>query len=217
MATRPTSRGRLVILEGLDGAGTSTQCAALGEALRAEGVPVVVTAEPSTGPVGALIRQALTGRLGLPGRAGPLTTHTLALLFAADRADHLAAVIEPALSRGAVVLSDRYLLSSLAYQGAEVGLRWVAAINQMARRPDLTLFLEVKPTVAARRRAARGGAEELYEAAALQRRTHAAYRRAIRHRRRAGERVQVLDGGRPVAEVTRAALVAILARVRGAP
>jgi dTMP kinase len=201
-----------VVLEGLDGAGTTTQCGALAEALRGQGEEVVQTQEPSPGPVGTLIRQALTGRLRLPGAGGPLTAHTLALLFAADRADHLAAVIEPGVARGAVVLSDRYLLSSLAYQGAEVGVAWVAELNRHARTPDLTLFLEVSPAQAAGRRRGRGAAEELYEAEAVQRRTHAAYRRAIRLRRKAGERVVVLDGGGPVAEVTRAALVALSPR-----
>jgi len=195
-----------VVLEGLDGAGTTTQCASLGVALRRRGHEVVLTQEPTSGPVGTLIRQALTGRLGLPAGGGPLTAHTLALLFAADRADHQAVVLEPALARGAVVLSDRYLLSSLAYQGAEVGAAWVAAINRPARMPDLTLFLEVTPSVAAARREGRGSVEELYEAEALQARTYTAYQRAIRLRRRAGERVRVLDGERPAEEVTHAAL-----------
>lgn len=210
MARRRGPRGRLVVLEGLDGAGTTTQCASLGVALRRLGHEVVLTQEPTAGPVGTMIRQALTGRLGLPGGAGPLTAPTLALLFAADRADHQAVVLEPALARGAVVLSDRYLLSSLAYQGAEVGLAWVAAINRAARVPDLTLFLEVPPGVAAARREGRGSVEELYEAEAVQARTHAAYRRAIRLRRRAGERIRVLDGEQGPEEVTRAALAELL-------
>jgi dTMP kinase len=213
MAPRRNARGHLVVLEGLDGSGTTTQCAALGLALRERGHEVLVTGEPSGGPVGTLLRQALTGRLGLPGQAGPLDAPTLALLFAADRTDHLAAAIEPALARGAVVLSDRYLLSSLAYQGAELGLAWVAAINRQARQADLTLFLEVAPTLAARRRLGRGAPEELYEAAAVQRRTQRAYRRAIQQRRRAGELVRILDGARPVEEVTREALEEIVRRV----
>ena len=84
---------------------------------------MLTTREPSDGPVGTMIRQALTGRLGLPGGAGPLAPETLALLFAADRTDHLAAQVLPALAAGKVVLCDRYVLSSLAYQGATLAAR----------------------------------------------------------------------------------------------
>ncbi|HET6345426.1 MAG TPA: dTMP kinase, partial [Myxococcota bacterium] len=92
-------RGLLVALEGIDGAGTSTQIAPLAAFLRARGRDVVTTAEPSGGPVGVLLRQALQGRPRLDDA-------TLALLFAADRLDHLAREVEPALARGAVVLTD---------------------------------------------------------------------------------------------------------------
>jgi len=195
-------KGRFIVVEGLDGAGTTTQCAALARALRAEGREVHVTNEPSAGPIGTLIRQALTGRLQLPGGEGPLTPQTLALLFAADRLDHLAAEIEPALRKGAVVLSDRYLLSSLAYQGAQVGMGWVAELNGRARRPDLTLFLDIDVATATARRRARGGREELYETDARQRRTARQYREAIALRRKAGERVVVVDGRLPISEIT---------------
>jgi dTMP kinase len=205
------TRGRFIVLEGLDGAGTTTQCSAIARTFRGEGVPVDVTMEPSPGPIGTLIRQALTGRLGLPGSTGPLTPETLALLFAADRVDHLAAEIEPGLARGALVLSDRYLLSSLAYQGAQVGLDWVAQVNARARTPDLTLFLQVDPAVAASRRADRGGREELYEREDLQRRTAQWYRKAIARRRKAGERIEIIDGNAPADDVTAECVEAIRA------
>jgi len=200
------SKGRFIVLEGLDGSGTTTQCAALAAILRAGGRKVLVTREPSDRPVGLLIRKALTGKVGLPGKKKPLTPRTLALLFAADRLDHLAGEIEPALKRGEVVLSDRYLLSSLAYQGAQVGEAWVAELNRHARKPDLTIFLKVKPTVAGKRRKARGQARELYESKAVQDRTAKAYERAMRRLRRRGERVVVVDGGQSVDEVTFEAL-----------
>ncbi len=198
-------RGAFIVLEGLDGAGTTTQCAAIAARLRADGRKVLVTREPSDGPVGTLIRQALTHRARLPdGR--PLTAATLALLFAADRVDHVAAEIEPALEEGAIVLSDRYLLSSLAYQGAELPLNWVAGINWRSRVPDLTLFLSVDPKLAEQRRGARGGREELYESSAAQKKIAKAYRKAISLRMGAGEKIVELDGSRPVAKVTQAAL-----------
>ncbi|HLL53606.1 MAG TPA: dTMP kinase, partial [Myxococcaceae bacterium] len=105
---RKTRPGRFFVLEGLDGAGTTTQCERLASELRSRGFRVLVTREPSDGPVGTMIRQALTGRLGMPGGNGPLAPETLALLFAADRADHLHARVRPALERGEIVISDRY-------------------------------------------------------------------------------------------------------------
>lgn len=204
-----TSRGLFLVLEGLDGAGTTTQCTMLAKALRATGREVHVTNEPSNGPVGTLIRQALGGRLVLPQGLGALTPETLALLFAADRVDHLASEIEPALARGSVVLCDRYLLSSLAYQGSQVGMAWVAAINGQALKPDLTIFLNIDIKVAARRRKDRGLAEELYETEEAQRRTAKQYRQAILLRANAGEQIVTLDGALPIEEVTAQALEVI--------
>lgn len=201
----PKKRGAFIVLEGLDGAGTTTQCAAIASRLRAEGHHCVITREPSDGPVGTMIRQALGHRMKLPD-GQPLTPATLALLFAADRVDHVASEIEPALAAGAIVLSDRYLLSSLAYQGADLPLGWVSSINSRARVPDLTLFLAVDPRVAEKRRGERGGREELYESAEQQKKIAKAYRKAIAMRMGAGEKIVELDGSKPVAKVTQAAL-----------
>ncbi len=205
---------RFLVIEGLDGAGTTTQCAALAQQLRAQGREVVTTREPSDGPIGKMIRQALTRQLGLSAKQKkPLTPETLALMFAADRVDHVAREIEPALQRGAVVLTDRYLLSSLAYQGAQLPIAWVEEINARARVPDLTLFLEIDPELAAKRRAVRGGKAELYETRAIQKRTAKQYLAAIALRRKAGEKIVVLDGGASVAEVTAAAMKALRKRL----
>lgn len=202
---RPAARGRFIVLEGLDGAGTTTQAERLAAALRAEGHAVITTREPSDGPVGTLIRQALTGRLVLPGGAGPLAPETLALLFAADRTDHLRAKVLPALEAGTHVISDRYVLSSLAYQGMSLPMAWVDAVNACAVAPDLTLFVRVKPEVAARRRAARGGPAELFEADEAQRKIARQYAAATR-RRAKQERIVHLDGEQSVESVTDAAL-----------
>jgi dTMP kinase len=176
-------RGRLIVLEGVDGAGTTTQASRLQAALRSRGFASHVTREPSDGPVGTLIRQALTGRLVVPGRAGPRPPRmeTMALLFAADRVDHLEAEILPNLGDGITVISDRYVHSSLAYQTVtapadiEDPLEWVRTLNARARRPDLILLLQVSSEEAARRRQKRGGPEEMYESAELQRRLAAFY------------------------------------------
>jgi dTMP kinase len=192
-------RGRFVVLEGIDGSGTTTQAARLVEALRAAGHAVVGTREPSDGPIGVLLRQALTRRLtGISDRM-------LALLFAADRLDHLASVVEPALAAGKVVVSDRYVLSSLAYQGMRLPLAWVEALNAAARPADLTLYLHVDPRTAARRRAGRGGPVELFDADAVQRAVARAYARVARKHARA-QRVVQLDGTGTPDEVAQAVL-----------
>lgn len=161
----------LIALEGVDGAGTSTQCTLLARALEQRGLSVHTTREPSDNPVGKLIRQALpadaTRRFDEP---------TMALLFAADRLDHLAHEIAPALERGAYVITDRYLLSSLVYQAELLGEGWVSEINARARHADLTLLLDVDASVARSRRAQRGGAAERYDDDALQERLVARYR-----------------------------------------
>lgn len=205
---RRRGQGAFVVLEGLDGAGTTTQAEAIARKLRSEGVAVLATREPSDGPIGNLLRQALTRRVGLPNGRGPLGPETLALLFAADRVDHLAAQIEPALEKGEVVICDRYLLSSLAYQGSELPMLFVEQINQKARRPDLTLFVEVSTRIAAQRRATRGGEKELFDAEARQKKIAGLYREAIAQRE-GTERIVSLDGGLPIAQVTQQALAAI--------
>lgn len=150
----PLSKPPFIVLEGLDGAGTTTQSSRLLTRLLAEGQPAMVTREPSDGPIGTLIRQMLSMRVVLPqpdGSLGPVGRETLALLFAADRLDHIDAEIRPALATGRVVISDRYVASSLVYQGDVDGepddpdkmdFRWVQTINERAIVPDLVFYLQ---------------------------------------------------------------------------
>jgi dTMP kinase len=201
---RPLRRGVFIVLEGLDGAGTTTQLERLASALRADGHRVLTTCEPSPGPVGALIRQALKDRAVRTGGA-PIAHETLALLFAADRLDHVQSEILPALAKGIHVICDRYMLSSLAYQGSQVPMDWVASLNEHAPAPDVTLFLDVGLATAARRRAARGGQAELYEVDSHQRRVAAQYRKAFALRK-GRERIAVIDGSRTPEAITREAL-----------
>lgn len=209
-------RGRLVVLEGVDGAGTTTQAALLASALTSQGYATHRTREPSDGPVGVLIRQVLAGRLVVPGRTGPRMPRmeTMALLFAADRVDHLEAEVLPNLGDGVTVISDRYVHSSLAYQTTTAGpdfpdaLEWVRTLNCRARRPDLVLLLQVSAEEAARRRLARGGAEEVYEDDDLQRRLAAFY--ADLPRLFPEDPIVVIDGAKPVDVVHAACLTATL-------
>src|SRR5262249_6595884 len=122
--------GRFIVIEGIDGAGTTTQTHLLTEWLRQRGRPAHATREPSDRPVRRVLREILGGA------HAPVDGSTMALLFAADRMDHLAREIEPALARGAVVVSDRYYHSSLAYQAEESEQGFVEMLNQRARRPD---------------------------------------------------------------------------------
>jgi dTMP kinase len=191
--------GRFIVLEGIDGAGTTTQASAIASALRSEGRTVQVTREPSDGHVGKLIRSALAQSLALDPAA-------LALLFAADRLDHLAVEVQPALARGEDVVCDRYLLSSLAYQGSSLPLRWVQEINGRALSPSLTLFIDVPWEVARQRRAARGGEPELFDADEQQAKIAAKYRELIAT---LGDAVVQVDGTQPIPEVTRRCLEAI--------
>jgi dTMP kinase len=191
-------RGRFLVLEGLDGAGTTTQAARLCAWLASRGRRAHLTAEPSKGPVGTEIRQVLSGRLRGAGGGG-FDPRALALLFAADRLDHWESEIRPNLEAGLDVVSDRYVLSSLAYQGVTTGdAPWVAAVNGHAPAPDLTVFLRVRPAVALRRRYAATSEREIFEVPEFQRRVHRAYGRALARIVEAGERVAEIAGEEPV-------------------
>jgi dTMP kinase len=199
-----TGRGKFVVLEGLDGAGTTTQAALLADALRGRGEKVRVTREPSDGPIGTMIRQVLSGRIVLPAGRAPGWT-TMALLFAADRMDHVESEIEPFLAAGGTVISDRYDASSLAYQSVVSGrggpdtVEWIRTLNRHALRPDLTIALDVSADVAAARRSARGEAAQLYEQNEVQRALAVFYKDLDKHMR--GDRVVVIPADDPVAEV----------------
>ncbi|HET9638095.1 MAG TPA: dTMP kinase [Allosphingosinicella sp.] len=143
--------GRFISLEGGEGAGKSTQLKALAKALRGRGLEVVETREPGGSPGAEAIRKLL-----LEGEADRWTAETEALLFAAARSDHVARTIRPALDRGAWVLSDRFLDSSLAYQGGAAGVgvetvRRLHGIGSHGFLPDRTLLLELAPDAVAAR------------------------------------------------------------------
>jgi len=146
-----TVRGRFITLEGGEGAGKSTQLRRLAEALRARGLTVVETREPGGSPGAEAIRSLLLG-----GDQERWTAEAEALLFAAARADHVARMIRPALERGEWVLCDRFVDSSLAYQGLAGGLgedavRRLHAIGSHDLYPDRTLLLELPGNAAAGR------------------------------------------------------------------
>ena len=184
--------GRFVVIEGLDGSGSSTQARLLTENLRAKGEEVIATHEPTDGPVGRLIRQTLRNEEGAPER------RALPWMFAADRADHLHRTILPALDRGAWVVSDRYLHSSMAYQSLDIGVDEVLALNHTFRVPDLTIYLEVSSRIGMARVEARDQAREIYETQELQQRIHTAYGEVLLVLSRRGDRIKTLDGTQPI-------------------
>jgi len=140
-----TKRGAFICLEGLDGSGKTTQAKMLAEKLKA-GYNAVYTAEPSRGKIGTFIRKhCLYGEKRLPSAVE-------ALLFAADRMEHVATEILPAVEQGRLVISDRYLYSSIAYQGAAgLSIEWIETINEYALKPDLAVFIDVDPKTAMKR------------------------------------------------------------------
>ncbi|MCT4354607.1 dTMP kinase [Streptomyces sp. Je 1-79] len=150
-AQAPAPTGFFIALEGGDGAGKSTQAEALADWIRAKGHEVVVTREPGATPIGKRLRSIL-----LDVSSAGLSNRAEALLYAADRAEHVDSLVKPALERGAVVISDRYIDSSVAYQGAgrDLSPTEIARINRWATGglvPHLTVLLDVSPETARER------------------------------------------------------------------
>ncbi|PSL05453.1 dTMP kinase [Haloactinopolyspora alba] len=198
-----------IAFEGGDGVGKSTQLALLAEQLRARGDDVVVTREPGDSRIGPQVRALVLDGDDLDPRAE-------ALLFAADRADHVASVVRPALRRGAVVLVDRYVDSSVAYQGVGrgLGVDEVATISEFATaglQPDLTVLLDIdEPT--RRARVERQGHADRIEREPGE--LHEQVRRAFLARAAAApERYLVVDAGR-AEDVVAAEIAAAVDKVR---
>jgi dTMP kinase len=187
---------RFIVLEGLDGAGTTTQLRLAAEKLAADGRPHFCTSEPTDHPLGLLIREVLTHRRSVHPT-------TLALLFAADRAEHLLAAgggILNHLERGELVISDRYLFSSLAYQSLDCDFEYVRALNAEFPLPRDVVFLDTPVRESQRRLGGREGLE-LFDGAEIQDRILENYRRGFALYRDSGLRLHVLDGTLPPAEI----------------
>ncbi|MFZ5925475.1 MAG: dTMP kinase, partial [Bacillota bacterium] len=200
-------RGKFIVIEGIDGSGVTTEAHKLKEYVTTKlNLPVHLTKEPTDGPVGGLIRTILARRVGAPSRNGKFESvdpRCLALLFAADRVDHLETDIRPKLEGGVVVICDRYYLSSLAYQSLNVERRWLEQINSKCITPDLTIYLQVPPLVAERRRNQARWHVELYEETQKLEKVAENYLEAIADLRKRGQRVEIVDGNRPMREVQR--------------
>jgi dTMP kinase len=204
-----------ISFEGIEGCGKSTQARSLGASLRGLGHPVVLTQEPGGTEIGLRIRELVLGE-----RGHGLSPVAELLLFFADRAQHVAQRVRPALAEGSVVISDRYADSSRAYQGIGRGLdpQGLEAALLLATgglTPDLTLLIDVPVEVGLGRVRARGRSDRLEsEALAFHERVRQGY--LVLAAREPG-RFLVLDGRRPEAELAEAILAASLACLSGAP
>lgn len=208
--------GKFITFEGGEGAGKSTQIRHLADRLTAAGVPVAATREPGGTPIAEAIRQVI-----LSGRARELGPEGEAVLFAAARADHVAGLIRPSLADGRWVLSDRFIDSTRAYQGAAGGAdaRLLSALERAAvgdARPDLTLILDLAPEVGlgrvGRRLTGSEGELDRFESDALSvhRRRREAFLDIAAHE---PERCVVIDAGRSEDEVANRVWQAVSARL----
>jgi len=215
---RATRRGVLITLEGPDGSGKSTLATRLAEALRARGCDVVLTREPGSTRLGERIRDLLLSTEPGLGHTGAAD----AFLFAAARAQHVTEVIRPALERGALVVCDRYLDSSMAYQGhgSGVPIAELAVVQRLATgglMPNLTLLLDLPVSAGLGRKAGDGDEVTRFEAS-----FDTAYHQRVRDAflgfaAAEPHRFRVLDAAAPLDTVLAAALDAILVAGLGDP
>jgi dTMP kinase len=194
-------QGVLIAIEGIDGAGSSTQTKMLVAALLALGYPAIATKEPNpNGHIEAAIRALLQEEVAQPAMD--------ALLFAADRVEHVERFIKPWLREKKVVVTDRYLESTLAYQAAQ-GLdpRWILSINRGAVKPDLTFILDVDPALSLPRKNLK---HDRYEQTEFLEKVRANF---ARRARRMG--YPVLDSSQPKDQVHRLIMGAVLKVLKG--
>ena len=180
---------RFIVLEGLDGAGTTTQVALVDAEFRRRGLPSLATYEPTDSSVGRLLREVISGR-------SPMAAQSLALLFAADRSEHLHS--EPdgvlaTLQRGATVISDRYLFSSLAYQSLDTPFEVVVELNRHFVLPRHVFFLDTPPEVCQQRVSSRER-RELFELPDAQRSLRDSYQRVLHYFADGPVQVHLVDG-----------------------
>ena len=198
--TTAGATGAFISFEGIDGSGKSTQARALAEGLRAAGHRVTLTREPGGAPGAEEIR-----RLLVSGAAERWSPETEILLFNAARRDHLERTIRPALGRGEIVITDRFVDSTRVYQGAaRADLRALAdALHDLviAVEPDLTFVIDMDPGIALARGLARGTGEDRFEdlGLAFQTRLRAGFRDLAEAN---PARLRLIDGDRPAAEIS---------------
>jgi len=197
MDWRMGSKGVFICIEGLDASGKTTHSRRLVRNLRRRGFDAVYTTEPSRGEIGSFIRTYILQRR----RRVPSVVE--ALLFAVDRIDHVENRVKPTLEEGKIVVSDRYVYSSLAYQGAAgLDLKWIEEINRLALPPDLAIYIDVPPEVVVKRIRRKKSVMERLE---TQRRVREVYMKFVEN-----GRLVPVDGNRPKDEVAKDILTVVL-------
>ena len=194
-------KGMLICIEGIDASGKTTQAKLLVKNLNERGYKAVYTSEPTKGFFGQILRQKiLYGNERVPAVVE-------ALLFALDRLEHVEKEIKPALEKEKIVVSDRYLYSSIAYQGA-AGLdpAWIEEINRWAIKPDLAIYLDVPAEVVIKRLKRKRSVMETLE---NQRRVRNVYLRLVKE-----GMLLLVDGNRPIEEIEREILEIVMKRLR---
>jgi dTMP kinase len=190
-------KGLFICVEGLDGCGKTTQTKLLVKSLIKKGYNVLYTAEPSRGKIGRFIKKYC---LHAEKRVSSIVE---ALLFAADRFEHVEKEVIPALNDGKIVISDRYVYSSLAYQGAAgIDLKWIEKINKHAIRPNLAIFIDVEPDIVIQRLKPKKSVMENLE---IQRKVREIYMKFVEN----GELVKI-DGNKSKEEVANDILTLVL-------
>jgi len=185
-----TKQGFFICIEGLDASGKTTQALRLVRNLRRRGFKAVYTTEPSSGEIGRFIRACILQRR----KRVPSVVE--ALLFAVDRIDHVERRIKPALQEGKVVVCDRYMFSSIAYQGATgLNMRWIEGINRAAIPPDLAIYLDVPPEVVVKRMKRKRSVMERLQ---VQRRVREVYMKLVQ-----SGRLTPIDANRPADDVSK--------------
>ena len=190
-------KGFLICIEGIDASGKTTQAKLLVKNLTTRGYEAVYTTEPSKGFYGQILREKiLQGEKRVPAIFE-------ALLFAVDRLDHVEKEIKPALMRGKIVISDRYVYSSIAYQGAAgLDLKWIEEINKWALKPDLAIYLDVPAEVVIKRIKRKRSVMETLQ---NQKKVREVYLRLVKE-----GKLILVNGNRPVEEVEREILQKVL-------
>ena len=187
--------GKFIAVEGTDGSGISTQAGLLRDWMFQQELQVLLTKEPTTGPIGMVIRQALTKRIEFASE------EIMALLFAADRLDHQFNEIDEHLNESVHVISDRYYLSSLAYQSESQPMDWIRQLNAQARNPDIVLYLDVPPRIVEKRMVRKRWGLELYEDTANLLKVRERFELGVKLLLNEGINVVRIDGTLPIADV----------------
>jgi len=183
-------KGVFIVLEGLDGSGITTQCLELGKNLSSLGYKVYITGEPTNSVIGCLIRSCLSGWIFFNNKV-------LALLYAADRLLHVEK-IKSKIEEGYIVISGRYLFSSLAYQSIdpEISFEWIKELNKFAIKPDIAIFIDTSIDECLRRINLGKPRKELFEDRSKLEAIRANFERVVRE-----ENLIVVDGNRSIQEV----------------